>query len=656
MKKISFKIVFFLIMLSSLLSFVMVFIGGYQTQNIVKKYSENNMNLNLESISENINSAIEKTQITADNFLNSVFYNSYSKFKVAGAFGNSAYVENFLSRNNEIARGYAEGLEIADSAFIAVNPEITMDDKLHYIYYDKISDSFYNADNKIFDTEIPEWISEALKNNSGYWSDLTEINGKKEIIYLIPFMQDDVYGGLVGITVNYEKFTETLNKKRFYNDSFFTLKKENGYLIYDKKSVSYSSDPDNYTSSDIFLKNGWNLIYNVNSSEVSKDINEYNKNQIITIIIGFIFMFVISFFVGQSITKPLKKLTEKIKLFSEGDLKTDFSVKTKDEIGEISLSLKKMAETIISVVSALKDTTVLLERISENLSEISDESEYSIKTINRSSEEMSKNSEEISYSVKEIKNNISEIALSGQNIVISSENLTKSANDTSESAGSGLESIKIMNDYIKNAVISSQNSEKRAEILMEKAENIDSIINVINSITEQTNLLALNAAIEAARAGEAGKGFSVVADEIRKLADESKKATEKISELIGEVRSTTTEVNISSKETMDVIENVNEKISDVNSKFSAIINKINDVHEKVESITATFEEQTASTEEVSSFIESVSSLTENNTAEIKNSSERISEHEKVISNITNHSFDLKSVVDELKEKISFFRF
>jgi len=61
-------------------------------------------------------------------------------------------------------------------------------------------------------------------------------------------------------------------------------------------------------------------------------------------------------------------------------------------------------------------------------------------------------------------------------------------------------------------------------------------------------------------------------------------------------------------------------------------------------------------EEVSSFIESVSSLTENNTAEIKNSSERISEHEKVISNITNHSFDLKSVVDELKEKISFFRF
>ena len=73
----------------------------------------------------------------------------------------------------------------------------------------------------------------------------------------------------------------------------------------------------------------------------------------------------------------------------------------------------------------------------------------------------------------------------------------------------------------------------RVKALIERTQQIGTIVDVITRIAQQTNLLALNATIEAARAGEAGRGFAVVAEEVRKLATETatsaeKKALEKV--------------------------------------------------------------------------------------------------------------------------------
>jgi methyl-accepting chemotaxis protein len=66
----------------------------------------------------------------------------------------------------------------------------------------------------------------------------------------------------------------------------------------------------------------------------------------------------------------------------------------------------------------------------------------------------------------------------------------------------------------------------------EEVNSINEAISIIDQIAFQTNILSLNAAVEAATAGEAGKGFAVVAQEVRNLANKSTEAARDIKKLV----------------------------------------------------------------------------------------------------------------------------
>ncbi len=116
------------------------------------------------------------------------------------------------------------------------------------------------------------------------------------------------------------------------------------------------------------------------------------------------------------------------------------------------------------------------------------------------------------------------------------------------------------------------------------SKEIGQVLKIINSIAEQTNLLALNATIEAARAGDAGKGFAVVANEIKELARETSKATEDIDKKIETIQSDTGASVSAIAEIVSILNHINDFQSTIASAVEEQTATVNEINNNISDI------------------------------------------------------------------------
>lgn len=349
----------------------------------------------------------------------------------------------------------------------------------------------------------------------------------------------------------------------------------------------------------------------------------YNGSRMIVIsitILGFFIATTLGVLISLVISKQLKKIVEFSRLLGEGDLTNQIDVKSKDEIGQVSIALNKAKENIKVLIAEMINSSSDVSAASEELSATAEEVSAKMKIISNSTEQITKGSQELSATTEEV-------SASAQEIGNATNELNNKANQSFKSA---IDIRKRATDIKEKAIRNIEQGNKiyeenRIHILQaiedgRIVQEVKIMADSIGEIAEQTNLLALNAAIEAARAGEMGKGFAVVAEEVRTLAEQSSEAVASIQGMVHKVQEAFNNLSNSGQEVLNYLENnvkpsyellkdtgiqyerdaefVNKMASDITASSEQMKEVIKQINVALENLSETSVESATSSEEI----------------------------------------------------------
>ncbi|MGF6570447.1 methyl-accepting chemotaxis protein-1 (serine sensor receptor) [Paraburkholderia sp. GAS333] len=206
----------------------------------------------------------------------------------------------------------------------------------------------------------------------------------------------------------------------------------------------------------------------------------------------------------RAIVSPVDATIAQFQRIANGDLTSQITVTSNNEMGRLAAALRTMQESLIATVSAVRQGT---ESIDTGVSEIA----AGNTDLSQRTEEQAASLEETAASIEQLTSTVKQTA----------ENAKQAS-----SLAQGASSLAAQGGELTEQVVGTMHG------IVDDSRRMADIIGVIEGIAFQTNILALNAAVEAARAGEQGRGFAVVASEVRSLAQRSAAAAKEIKGLI----------------------------------------------------------------------------------------------------------------------------
>jgi methyl-accepting chemotaxis protein-1 (serine sensor receptor) len=207
---------------------------------------------------------------------------------------------------------------------------------------------------------------------------------------------------------------------------------------------------------------------------------------------------------SNAVTRPLERAVHLAEAVAAGDLRSDIVVDRHDELGQLLAALRRMNESLVSMVGRVRQ---------------------SADSIATASQEIATGNQDLSSRTEQQASALQQTAASMQQMTTTVLQTAESSRQASQLASAATEVAGRGGDVVQRVVATMGE-------ISDSSHKIADIIGVIDGIAFQTNILALNAAVEAARAGEQGRGFAVVAGEVRALAQRSAQAAREIKSLI----------------------------------------------------------------------------------------------------------------------------
>lgn len=503
-------------------------------------------------------------------------------------------------------------------------------------------------------------VAKAVENMCGVGADI-ESSGHKEIVETMKLYSGEI-GQNIGDDVEYNQ-----NRNQYESFASEVEKYTAAYeAVLAACGTTYSSEgleqAHQMANNSAFLVSSAEtlLVLEITRSEqVEKQIAaDFGSMLVISItaavVVGIV-MILAAVMLSSGITRPIGKLRSHLMQMSERDLTGNaFKVRSSDEIGQAMGAFNVMRDTLISMITRVKNGT-------ENL-------RSTTAVINDSVEQNSQGSRKISDAVDTMLEGLKAQQNEVSGIVDQISHMEKTAKEVSDDAGmihqnseearthaeSGMQKIEAYVVQMQEVDRSMQEMNKVFASFDESTGGMEKALNSITEIASQTNLLSLNASIEAARAGEAGRGFAVVAEEIRQLADNSQTIAGQIGRMIGEVQKQADAMNAQLARSLKQLEISNEMTRETRNSFELIRESTHVVGNSVDHIMERVNDLSDQIGVTSKGVDTIFRAAENNVDEINEVSTIVTQESANLQEVSEAMGRLLQSTVELEELVSEF--
>lgn len=202
----------------------------------------------------------------------------------------------------------------------------------------------------------------------GYIIEINDVHTQKNIGYLMVEMDISIFANLLQsisssqhstIIIDDNKTVIFHTQPEYLSSQFQTnfvselLERKEGNIIRNSKSGEEIITFNTSTNT------GWTVLSIMPTNILFSKINSFKLALVYTIILCILSSIVIAILMSNSLTEPISFLKSRMKMAESGDFDIQIDVKSKDEIGELSLSFNKMLSRIKILIQRVYQTEIL---------------------------------------------------------------------------------------------------------------------------------------------------------------------------------------------------------------------------------------------------------------------------------------------------------